>query len=214
MPTKTIGPYSPSATMARRTIFAVAMAMAIATVATCCFPPQLAAQQDPGRARNAHAGFSFLPPAGWEASTQYPDPKVRLLYLGPTQRGFRANVNLIVEKDSGESFEDISQQAKEAYTLMLSAKVAEEGQIQIDGKDTLYMSSDYRMGQLSIKNAQFFIRGGNGKVYILTFTATADAFDSLGPAIAESAKSIKIEKKQLPSLPKAPRLTGPGKRSA
>jgi hypothetical protein len=184
--------------------------MASAAVAICCLSPVLAAQKDSGRAPGAHAGFSFLPPAGWEASTQYPDPKVRLLYLGPTQRGFRANVNLIVEKDSGESFEDISQQAKEAYTLMLSAKVAEEGRIQIDGKETLYMSSDYRMGPLAIRNEQFFVRGGDGKVYILTFTTTADAFGSLGPAIAQSARSIKIEKKQLPSLPKAPRATRPG----
>jgi hypothetical protein len=185
--------------------------MTIAAAAMGCFPPQLAAQQDAGRATNAHAGFSFLPPAGWEASTQYPDPKVRLLYLGPTQRGFRANVNLIVEQDSGESFDEIAAQAKEAYTLMLSAKVAEEGRIQIDGKDTLYLSSDYQMGPLRIRNAQFFVRGGNGKVYILTFTTTADAFDGLGPAIAQSARSIKIEKKQLPSLPKLPRATRTGK---
>jgi hypothetical protein len=206
MQTNRNGPYILTAAMARRTI----LTMAIAALAICCLPPQLAAQQDSGRARNAHAGFSFVPPAGWEASTEYPDPKVRLLYLGPTHRGFRANVNMMVEKDSGESFEDISQQAKEAYTLMLSAKVAEEGRITIDGKDTLYMSSAYRMGPLSIKNAQFFIRGGNGKVYILTFTTTADAFASLGPAIAQSARSIKIEKKQLPSLPKSPRATRAG----
>jgi hypothetical protein len=182
------------------------LAMASAGLAMSCLAPAFAAQQDSGRTR-PQEGFSFVPPAGWEASTEYPDPKVRLLYLGPTQRGFRANVNMMVEKDSGESFDDISQQAKEAYTLMLSAKVAEEGRIQIDGKDALYMSSNYRMGPLSIKNAQFFVRGGNGKVFIVTFTATADAFDTLGPAIAQSAKSIKIEKKQLPSLPKAPRVT-------
>jgi hypothetical protein len=133
------------------------------------------------------------------------------MYLGPAHRGFRANVNLTVEKDNGESFDEVSRQAKEALKMLLSAKNAEEGRIQIDGKETLYMSSNYRMGPLSLKNAQFFVRGGNGKIYILTFTTTADAFDTLGPAIARSANSIKIEKKQLPALPKPPRVTLPGK---
>jgi hypothetical protein len=131
--------------------------------------------------------------------------------LGPTYRGFRANVNLVVEKDNGESFDEISRQVKAAFTTMFSAKIAEEGRIQIDGKEALYISSTYRPGPLSIKNAQFIIRGGNGKFYITTFTAAADAFDSLGPAIAQSARSIKIEKKQAPSLPKAPRVTRGGK---
>jgi hypothetical protein len=177
----------------------------------CCFPSDLAAQQISPRAPNAHSGFSFLPPAGWEVSTEYPDPRVRLMYLGPTHRGFRANVNLTVEKDNGESFDEISRQSKEALTMLLSAKNAEEGRIQIDGKETLYMSSNYRMGPVSLKNAQFFVRGGNGKIYILTFTTTADAFDTLGPTIAQSARSIKIEKKQLPTLPKVPRVTGGGR---
>ncbi len=134
------------------------------------------------------------------------------MYLGPTHRGFRANVNLTVEKDSGESFDEISRQSQEALMQLLSAKNAEEGRIQIDGKETLYLSSNYRMGPLSLKNAQFFVRGGNGKIYILTFTTAAEAFDTLGPAIARSAQSVKIEKKQLPSLPKVPRVTRGGER--
>jgi hypothetical protein len=205
--------HSSPVTVTRRASLAI-LAMTSAGLIACCSSPVLAAQKGSGRAPGAYAGFSFLPPAGWEVSTEYPDPKVRLLYLGPTQRGFRANVNLIVEQDGGESFEEISQQAKEAYTLMLSAKVSEEGRIQIDGKDTLYMSSDYRMGPLQIRNAQFFVRGGNGKVYILTYTATADVFESLGPAIAQSAKTIKIEKNKFPSLPKAPRVTRSGARTS
>jgi hypothetical protein len=126
--------------------------------------------------------------------------------LGPTHRGFRANVNVMVEKDTGESFDAISEQAKEAYTSMLSAKTAEEARIVIDGKETLYLSSTYRMGPLRLANAQFIVRGGNGKIYIVTFTTTADFFDSLGPAIAQSANSITIEKKPLPAA-KMPRVT-------
>jgi hypothetical protein len=188
------------------------LAVASAGLATCCFPSDLPAQQVTARAHNAVAGFSFLPPAGWEVSTEYPDPRVRLMYVGPTHRGFRANVNLTVEQDTGESFDEISRQSKEALSMLLSAKNTEEGRIQIDGKQTLYMSSNYRMGPLSLKNAQFFVRGGNGKIYIVTFTTAAEAFDSLGPAIAQSARSIKIEKKQLPSLPKVPGVTRSGKR--
>jgi hypothetical protein len=116
-------------------------------------------------------------------------------------------MNLIVETDTGESFDDIAKQAKAELTTLLSAKIAEEGRIVIDGKETLYISSAYRIGPLSLRNAQFFVRGGNGKVYIVTYSAAADTFDRLGPAIAQSARSIKIEKKQLPQLPKGPRVT-------
>jgi hypothetical protein len=198
---------------ARRTCLGF-VAMAIVAATTCCCAPDLAAQQNTNRAGNSTAGFSFLPPAGWTVSTEYPDPRVRLLYLGPNNRGFRANVNMIVETDSGESFDDIATQSKKELTTLLSAKIAEEGRITIDGKEALYMSSAYRMGPLSLKNAQFFVRGGNGKFYVVSFTAAADAFDGLGPAIAQSARSIKIEKNKAPSLPKAPRAARGGKGGA
>ena len=202
--------HSSLAATARRTCLAV-FALAIASGTMSHLAPDLAAQQNSSRAGNSYAGFSFLPPSGWTVSTEYPHAEIRLLYLGPTYRGFRANVNLVVEKDNGESFDEISRQVKAAFTTMFSGKTAEEGRIQIDGKETLYISSTFRSGPLSIKNAQFIVRGGNGKFYVVTFTAAADAFDSLGPAIAQSAKTIKSEKKQAPSLPKAPHVTRRGK---
>ena len=163
-------------------------------LATCGFLPQLAAQQTAFRIRDAENGFSFVPPAGWEASALRPDPKVRLMYLGPVYRNGRANVNLVVEADTGETFDDISLQIKQLYPRLFHAwKLAEESPLEIGGKKAYYLSATHRMGSLTLRQAQFMVRGGNGKIYIVTFAAADKDFDRLSPAIAQSALSIKIE---------------------
>jgi hypothetical protein len=163
-------------------------------ITACGFLPELAAQQTAFRVRDAENGFSFVPPAGWEASSLRPDPKVRLMYLGPDHRGGRANVNLIVEPDTGESFEEISQQTKELYPRLFHGwKLAEESPLEIGSKKAYYLSYTHRMGSLTLRQAQFIVRGGNGKIYIVTFAAAVKDFERLGPAIAQSALSIKIE---------------------
>ena len=163
-------------------------------IAMCGFPHALAAQQTAGRVRDAENGFSFVPPAGWEASSLRPDPKVRLMYLGPVYRGGRANLNLVVETDTGESFDEIAQQIKHLYPRMFHGwKLAEESPLEIRGKKAYYVSATHRMGSLTLRQAQFMVRGGNGKIYIVTFAAADKDFDRLSPAIAQSALSIKIE---------------------
>jgi hypothetical protein len=187
------GLHSQPSAVARRIYLAI-LALASVGFATCGFLTELAAQQEPGRVRDAQHGFSFVPPPGWEVSSMRPDPKVRLLYLGPTYRGGRANVNLVVEKDTGESFDEIAQQIKEMYPRLFNAwKLAEEAPLEIDGKKAYYLSATHRMGTLTLRQAQFMVRGGNGKVYIVTFAAADDAFDRLSPAIAQSALSIRVE---------------------
>jgi hypothetical protein len=178
--------------LVRRSCLAI-LALAAVALSTCTFPPDLAAQQESARVRDAQHGFSFVPPAGWEASNLRPDPKVRLFYLGPAYRGGQANLNLIVEQDTGESFEAIAQQVKQMYPRLFNAwKLVEESPLEIGGNKAYYMSYTHRMGTLTLRQAQFFIRG-KGKIYILTFAAANDAFDRLSPAIAQSTLSIKIE---------------------
>jgi hypothetical protein len=163
-------------------------------IATCGFLRDVAAQQTVGRVRDAENGFSFVPPAGWEASSLRPDPKVRLMYLGPNFRGGRTNLNLVVEADTGESFDAIAEQIKLLYPRLFHAwKLAEESPLEIGGKQAYYLSATHRMGSLTQRQAQFLVRGGNGKIYIVTFAAGAGDFDRLSPAIAQSALSIKIE---------------------
>jgi hypothetical protein len=180
-------------TVARRYSLAI-FALATVSFATFGFSPEAAAQQETGRVRDVKKGFSFVPPAGWEVSDLRPDPSVRLLYLGPGYRGGRANVNLVVEEDDGASFSEISQQMKEMYPRLFHGwKLAEEAPIEIGGKKTYYLSATHRVGTLTLRQAQFLVRGDNGKIYIVTFAAANDVFDRLSPAIAQSALSIRIE---------------------
>jgi hypothetical protein len=180
-----------------RATFAVSLRLSmviLSTIALWSFssPQVVAAQQD--RARVRAEGFSFVPPAGWQRSTNLPSTQVRLLYIGPTERSFRANVNLVVEQDGGESFDEFAKQAKAIFPKMFSSwTVEEESPIEINGKKTYYLSATYRMAGYTLRGAQFFVRGGNGKVYVLTFTTASQAFERLGPAIAQSAMSIQIE---------------------
>ena len=162
-------------------------------ILACGFGQELEAQQEPGRFRDAQSGFSFLPPPGWVRSENLPHPALRFMYLGPTDRGFRANMNMSADKDSGESFELLSTQAKAMYAKMFpSWEATEEGPVEIDGKATYVLSGAYRGGPHSVRMTQFFIRG-NGKVYALTFTTASDAFERLKHAMVRSAMSIKLE---------------------
>jgi hypothetical protein len=179
---------------ARRNGYRTVLALAVVGAALCWAQGDLVAQDQGARVRDAKNGFSFVPPPGWVASKDQSNPQLRLVYMGPMQNSFRANVNLVVEKDTGESFAMLSKQAKEELIRMIpSLKVAEEGQIEIGGKETLYLSSTYRIGPYSIRNAQFLVRGGNGKAYIVTYSTTNDAFERLGPSIVQSARSIRID---------------------
>jgi len=81
------------------------------------FEQELAAQVEPGRIRVAKESFSFVPPPGWQRGQNLPHPQCRLVYFGPTQGSFRANLNLMVDKDSGESFDDVAKQAKELFAV-------------------------------------------------------------------------------------------------
>ena len=101
---------------------------------------------------------------------------------------------MVVEKDDGAAFDDFSKQVKAIFPKMFSSwSVQEESPIEINGKKTYYLSATYRMGAYTLQGAQFYIRGGNGKIYVVTYTTASSAFERLGPAIAQSAMSIKIE---------------------
>jgi hypothetical protein len=185
--------HSQQGTVARRYYLSI-LAVACAGFTVCGFLPTLSAQDVVGRVRDGQNGFSFVPPPGWEASSLRTDPAVRFLYLGPTYRSFRANVNLVVETDTGESFAEIAQQIKDMYPRLFSAlKLVEESPLEINGKKSYYISFTHRSRGHTLKQAQFIVRGGNGKVYILTFAAMESAFEELGPAIVQSALSIKTE---------------------
>jgi hypothetical protein len=180
----------------RRSALARCLNVTILTlaIAMCGFLPSLAVQPAAGRVRDARNGFSFVPPSGWEASGLRPEPTMRFLYLGPTYKSFRANVNLIVDTDTGESFDEIARQIKEMYPGMFNGwKLAEEAPLEINGKKSYYISFTHRSGGHTIKQAQFLVLGGNGKVYVVTFAAMDIAFEGLRSAIAQSALSIKIE---------------------
>jgi hypothetical protein len=160
--------------------------------ALCGFSREAAAHD--GHVRVKVDGFSFVPPSGWERSSNLTNMQLRLVYMGPTQRNFRANLNLVVDKDTGESFDEVSKQFKEMFPKLLSDwKLVEEAPMEIGGRPAYYVSATYRMAGSTLQNAQFVVRGGNGKAYTLTFTATRDAFEALQPAIATSAMSIRIE---------------------
>jgi hypothetical protein len=157
------------------------------------FGQELEAQEETGRFSDKKSGFSFVPPAGWERSHNLPHPALQFMYLGPTYRGFRANVNMSADKDNGESFELLSTQAKAMYAKMFPTwEATEEGPVEIDGKATYVLSGAYRGGPHRLRLTQFFVRG-NGKVYILTFTTASDAFERLKHDMVRSAMSIKLE---------------------
>ena len=170
------------------------LALATTALATCGFLQQLRAQEEPGRVRDAQEGFSLVPPPGWQRGPDLTIAQMRLMYLGPPQGSFRANLNVVVGPDNGQSFETLAKEAKALYpTLLTDWKLAEAAPTEIDGKPAYCLTATYRQGTHTVRCAQFVIRGGNGKAYCLTFATKDSAYERLMPAIARSALSFRIE---------------------
>jgi hypothetical protein len=174
-------------------LYRTVLILATVCLSACGFVPELRAADEPGRIRDPKTGFSFVPPPGWVRAADLPHPALSFMYIGPTLAGFRANVNLASDKDTGEKFEDVIAQVKQVYPKMFpSWRAGEEGPSEVNGKPIYFLSGSYRGGPHSVRLAQFFIRG-NGKLLTLTFTTADSAFDQLSPAIAQSAMSVRVE---------------------
>ena len=129
-----------------------------------------------GRVYNSEYGFSMVPPAGWTESDALPG--VFMLHFGPQEGEFRVNLNVTVTKDDGTPVENYPAAMKPAYAkAVVDYEFVEDGFVEFDGRKWYRISSKFRTGQHTVQNLQFIAPSSNGKVYSITFTATAETFE-------------------------------------
>lgn len=131
------------------------------------------------RANHAASGFSIVPPAGWTAAPPGKDGSV-MAYYAPPKDNFKTNFNVRVQKDPGAPLSGIGPALKPMFAKQMKQynwKFVKDGFRKVGGNyESYFMSSLMSMNKIDIQNLQYYVRGRNGKVYIVTFTARKNAF--------------------------------------
>lgn len=134
-------------------------------------------------------GFSIVPPAGWEPGEAR--DKTFMVYLDKPKDKFRANFNVNVNPDDGTPMEKIGSLVKPMFAKQFQKwQPLEEGKITISGESCYYLSSRFNMQGNDIQNLQYYIRGKNKRMYVLTFTAKASNYKSYEPIFKQAAATI------------------------
>ena len=150
-----------------------------------------------GRIYNKDAGFSIVPPKGWEEGKASND--AFLVFQGPKTEGFGTTLNVrFVRFDEPEQLEAVAAGVKAALAKQFKEyKCIDESPVTIDGKKAysichqcLIQAKDQ---DVDTKMLQYLIIGNNKRLYILTFGSAANAFDPLRKTFELSALTSRTD---------------------
>jgi hypothetical protein len=132
---------------------------------------------DPGRDYSQSNGFSFVPPEGWNKLPSAPAGTF-VAYVDPNvQGGFTTNMNVNSQADDGADLAKSLPEIKKALgALFKDYKAVDEGKTNLNGRAAIYLSSKFTLGEIPAQNLQYYIRGANKKLYVVTFTTRAADF--------------------------------------
>jgi hypothetical protein len=145
---------------------------------------------DPGRDYSQSNGFSFVPPEGWNKAAT-PPAGTFVLYTDPNvQGGFTTNLNVVVQPDDGADLVKALPEIKKALgAIFKDYKAVDEGKATINGRAAIYLSSKFTLGEIPAQNLQYYLRGANKKLYVVTFTTRAADFAKGRPVFAKCAQT-------------------------
>ncbi len=146
---------------------------------------------DPGRDYYKEQGFSFVPAQGWEKQPMAP-PGFFMIYTGSAPKmgnvpTLTATVNAIKLDDVDEIMDKVK---KTVQAGTPPVKVVEEGKLTINGRAAFFLSGTFSGQGKEYQNLQYFIIGGNKKMYIFTLTCLPTTLAPLRPAVEKMAMSI------------------------
>ncbi len=145
-----------------------------------------------GRVHDEKHGFSIVPPAGWVSRGEFMGNF--MTFTGPQEEGFAVNFNVNARVHDRSPIEQFPAQIKPAYRKMLTdLVVADERFVTIDKKKCYCISSKFTMGTSRLQNLQYFLVGDNNKLYVMTFTAPADAFAKYRPLFERTALTARTD---------------------
>lgn len=151
--------------------------------------PSGAAAEAARRVYDSSGDFSMVPPAGY---TRADGGAAHVLsFLGPGEPDFTVNINVNQCHDPGQASHQAAQQAKMFVKLLLrDYQVVEEGYGEIPGRQVYVLSGTFVWNGTRVRNLQYFVRGSQRRVYIVTFAAKADSFPAYRTVFEACAQTI------------------------
>jgi hypothetical protein len=163
----------------------------LATAILASAPAAAPKHTDPGRDYYASEGFSLVPAQGWEKQVMAP-PGFFMMYTNPPPKMSNVpSLTATVNKISLDNVDEIMEKVKKTVQAGTPpVKVVEEGKVTINGRAAFYLSGTFSGSGKEYQNLQYFIIGGNKKMYIITLTCLPNTLAPLRPAVEKMAMSI------------------------
>jgi hypothetical protein len=142
-------------------------------------------------------GYSIRPPANWMQSApdkEYPNIKVFVSHHISGER-FRPSLNILVEDTALQVEEYVEKQKSEVLPGLKSFELVAQEPVEM-GKHwrLVYRLREAKTGERIVCAQDIFVE--EGKVYVLTFTASEPQWERMKGMFALCADSFKVKRKQ------------------
>lgn len=194
----------------RAPILVVVLSALLAGMSTGCAPGQdgspdneLAAATTQPAVPEQHAGagrvydpenhFSVIPPENWSLAAEA-RPGHFLTFYGPAGETFSPNLNVTRIKDDGTPIERVSGRVRFFMALLHEQyKMVESGWTVLNGLKVFTASATFAWDGQTVRNLQYFVRPGNGKVFVLTYHCLPGDFAEYREKFQASAQSVRVD---------------------
>ena len=183
--------------MTKPSVFTILASLSLVLLALM-FDVSVFASVDSNAYVNSSNRFSLNPPSGWtvDSSGVY---GTAVVFYGPTDTGFRVNMNIIVESTSLTLSAYVSASKSQLSASLTNYNLVSEGPTTIGGIDAYVLVGTFTQGSFNIKNKQDFLVQ-NQKAYVITSTALQSNYDTYQPAFDESVQTFTLVAPEFPWL--------------
>ena len=146
----------------------------------------------PGRVAEPSNRFSIVPPRGY--ASDGPSAEHFLRFLGPEEGGMTVNFNVTLHRDGHPDPQHAAATIRMVMGLLLKDyRQAEEGFLAIDGRDAYYCSGTFDWKGCRCRNLQYFMRGRDDRVYVITFASRESTFPAHRADFERSAATAQAD---------------------
>ncbi len=137
--------------------------------------------------------FSVVPPEDWSLAAEA-RPGHFLTFYGPAGKTFSPNLNVTRIKDDGTPIERVSARVRFFMALLHEQyKMVESGWTVLNGLKVFTASATFAWDGQTVRNLQYFVRPGNGKVFVLTYHCLPKDFAEYRQKFEASAQSVRVD---------------------
>jgi hypothetical protein len=126
---------------------------------------------------------------------RFPTPgKPIMTLIGPEKDGYRANLNMhYLPQDPGHPLASLGDYIRTKLSKNIPGwKEGDKGALKLGNKDAYAYSSGFTMGKMTVRNVQYFVRGNQKRMYILTFTGLEKDYAALKPLFLKYAQTLQV----------------------